>query len=135
MQYDINREAAKVSALSSGQIYKNQYLAGEKILFPNQRKIIEPAKFVCIPWGKSFKKQTEKQVGAKKSLKPSNKKDELKQIESIFWQNLINDLILEKLKKINLQDIIKKDDQNYESKWGKTSNFSEYSLPIFRKYI
>ena len=41
----------------------------------------------------------------------------------------MNDLILEKLKKINLQDIIKKDHQNYESKWGKTSNFSEYSLP------
>ena len=78
MQYDINREAAKVSALSSGEIYKNQYLAGEKILFSNQRKIIEPAMFVCIPWRKSFKKQTEKQVGAKKSLRPSNKKDKLK---------------------------------------------------------
>ena len=36
LQYDINREAAKISALSSGNIYKQEYLAGEEILPSNQ---------------------------------------------------------------------------------------------------
>ena len=30
LQYDINREAAKISALSSSKINKNEYLTGEK---------------------------------------------------------------------------------------------------------
>ena len=50
-----------------------------------------------------------KLVGAIKSLKRSNKTDELKQIDDIFPQNLMNDLICDKLKEIvNWQDIIKK---------------------------
>ena len=32
LQYDINREAAKISALSSGRIYRYKYLVGEDIL-------------------------------------------------------------------------------------------------------
>ena len=36
LQYDINREAAKISALSSGKIDKYQYLTGEDILPSNQ---------------------------------------------------------------------------------------------------
>ena len=36
MQYHINREVAKISALSSGKIDKFEYLAGEEILRPNQ---------------------------------------------------------------------------------------------------
>ena len=35
MQYDINREVAKMSALSSGQINKYDYLTGEEILPSN----------------------------------------------------------------------------------------------------
>ena len=35
--YDVNREAAKISALSSGKIDDNQYLTGEEILSSNQR--------------------------------------------------------------------------------------------------
>ena len=40
-QIDINREAAKISALSSGKIDKYEYLTGEKILPSNQKQIIE----------------------------------------------------------------------------------------------
>ena len=81
----------------------------QQVLPSNQRQIIEQAKFVYSPLGKAFKNQAEKQVGALKSLNPSNKKDELKQIEGIFPQNLMNDLIRDKLKEIvNFQDIIKK---------------------------
>ena len=35
-QYDINIDAAKISALSSGKIGKYQYLTGEEILPTNQ---------------------------------------------------------------------------------------------------
>ena len=58
LQYDINREAAKISALSSGKIDKYEYLTGEEILPPNQQKIIEQAKFTYSPLGKAFEKQT-----------------------------------------------------------------------------
>ena len=35
LQYNINREAAKISALSSGKIHKYEYLTGEDILPSN----------------------------------------------------------------------------------------------------
>ena len=58
LQYDINREAAKISALSSGKIDKYEYLTGEEILPFNQQQIIEQAKFTYSPLGKVFEKQT-----------------------------------------------------------------------------
>ena len=58
LQYDINREAAKISALSSGKIHKYEYLTGEEILPSNQQQIIEQAKFTYSPLGKAFGKQT-----------------------------------------------------------------------------
>ena len=45
LQYDVNREAAKISTLSSGKSYKYECLTGEEILPLNQRQIIEQAKF------------------------------------------------------------------------------------------
>ena len=41
LQYDINREAAKILALSSGEIRKYECLTGEDILPSNQQQIIE----------------------------------------------------------------------------------------------
>ena len=58
LQYDVNREAAKISALSSGKINKYEYLTGGEILPSNQQQIIEPAKFTYSPLGKTFEKQT-----------------------------------------------------------------------------
>ena len=57
LQYDINREAAKISALSSGKIDKYEYLTGEEILPSDQSRIIEQAKFTYSPLGKTFEKQ------------------------------------------------------------------------------
>ena len=57
-QYDINREAAKITALSSRKIEKYEYLTGEKILPSNQRLIIEQAKFADSSLGKALEKQT-----------------------------------------------------------------------------
>ena len=77
LQYNINREAAKISALSSGKIDKYEYLTGEEILPSNQQQIIEQAKFNYSPLGKAFEKQAKtiedqgkKQVDALVALKP-----------------------------------------------------------------
>ena len=77
LQYDINREAAKISALSSGKIHKYEYLTGEDILPSNQQQIIEQARFTYSPFGKAFEKQIktvedqgQKQIDALEKLKP-----------------------------------------------------------------
>ena len=77
LQYDIDREAVKISALSSGKIHKYEYLTGEDIFPSNQQQIIEQAKITYSPLGKAFEKQIKtiedrgkKQVDALKNLKP-----------------------------------------------------------------
>ena len=84
LQYNINREAAKISALSSGKLHKYEYLTGEDILPSNQQQIIEQTKFTYSPLGKAFDKQIKtiedqgkKQVDALEKLKPK----EIKPIE------------------------------------------------------
>ena len=57
LRYDIDKEAAKISALSSGKIHKHECHAGEDILPSNQQQIIEQAQFTYSPLGKAFKKQ------------------------------------------------------------------------------
>ena len=76
IQYDINRKAAKISALSSGKIHKYEYLTGEDILPSNQQQIIEQTKFTYSSLGKFFEKQIKtiedqgkKQVDALENLK------------------------------------------------------------------
>ena len=59
LQYDISREAAKISALSSGKINKCKYLTWEEILPPDQRRVIEEAKPTYSPLEKDFEKQIE----------------------------------------------------------------------------
>ena len=77
LQYDINREAAKISTLSSGKIHKYEYLTGEDTLSFNQQQVLEQAKFTYSPLGKAFEKQIKmiedqgkKQVKALEDLKP-----------------------------------------------------------------
>ena len=57
LQYDINREAAKISALSSGKLHKYEYLTGKDILPSTQQQIIEQTKLTYSPLGKAFDKQ------------------------------------------------------------------------------
>ena len=57
LQYDIKREAAKVSAISSGKIGKYDYLTGEEIIPSDQSRITEQAKFTYCPLGKAFERQ------------------------------------------------------------------------------
>ena len=65
LQYDINRKAAEISALSSGKIDKYEYLTGKEILPSNQEQIIEQAKFTHSTLGKAFEKQ--KQISRRKT--------------------------------------------------------------------
>ena len=103
LQYDINREAAKISALSSGKIHKYEYLTGEDILPSNQQQIIEQAKLTYSPLGKAFEKQTKaikdqgkKQVDALENLKPKEKRKSIEDKSNnqskatIIFNDLIN---------------------------------------------
>ena len=79
LQYDINSEAAKISASSSGKIDKYEYLTGEEILPSNQQQIIEQAKFTYSPLGKAFEKQT-------KTIEDQGKE----QVKAILDKRLVN---------------------------------------------
>ena len=81
MQYDINREAGKILALSSCKVDKYEYLTGEKILSSDQSRIIEQAVFTYSSLSKSFEKQIKtieeqgkNQVEALEVLKPVTQK-------------------------------------------------------------
>ena len=92
LQYDINREAAKISALSSGKIGKYEFLTGEEILPPDQRRVIEQAKFTYSPSGKAFEKQTLKRKGKKQV--------EVESTEGLFPKNMRTDKIKNKIHEI-----------------------------------
>ena len=89
-QYDLDRKAAKISALSSNNLDKYEYLTGEDLgLKPS---IVEQAKFEYSPLGKIFNKELDKddqKEGLFKRLK--NIEDEQKNLtrgddnESIYY--------------------------------------------------
>ena len=140
LQYDIDREAAKISALSSGKIHKHKYLTGKDILPSNQQQIIKHAKFTYSPLGKAFeKKQTKtiedqgkKQIDILKSLKPkamesgSNNK-------STITQEIYNKILEERIDEIlEMRDKIKFKSLTYYFK-GTTSstNFLGFGGPMY----
>ena len=90
LQYDINREAAKISALSSGKIDEYEYLTGKEILPSNQQQIPEQTKFTYSPLGKAFQEQikTIKHQG-EKQIKAIQDKRPIKPIEKFTYD--IND--------------------------------------------
>ena len=103
LQYDINREAAKISASSSGKLHKYEHLTGEDILPSNQQQIIEQTNFTYSPLGKDFEKQiktiedqAKKQVDALENLKPKEEKNPIKDTPNnqstvtIIFNDLIN---------------------------------------------
>ena len=80
-QYDINRKAVEISALSSAKMDQYEYLTGKEILPSNQQQIIEQAKFTYSPLGKVFEKQIktiedqgEKQIKALEGFKEKRTK-------------------------------------------------------------
>ena len=98
LQYVINREAAKISALSSGKFNKYEHLPGEEVLPSNKQQIIEQVKFEYSPLGKAFEKQVKttedqgkKQIEALENLKLKEiTRDKIKPIE--YSNYFINEL-------------------------------------------
>ena len=148
LQYGINREAAKISALSSGKLHKYEYLTGEDILPSNQQQIIEQAKFTYYPLGKAFEKQTKtiddhgkKHVEALENLKPIEgskaiKYDDDESLEQ--KQETCNKLFDEKLDQIQeLSREIDYKNLNYDfaMKASGSINFAGYNGPftLFKK--
>ena len=81
-QYDLDRKAAKISALSSNNLDKYEYLTGEDLgLKPNT---IEQARFEYSPLGKIFNKSLHKKDKKERLFK------RLKNIENA-QENLIRD--------------------------------------------
>ena len=133
LQYDINREAGKID--------KYKYLTGEKILPPNQRRVIEQAKFAHSPLGKTFDKQTktvedqvEKQIKAIEENKrhlynkqPGNNELLISRERKIF-KNIYN----KKLDKIGeLSRVIDYGDIKFIiSSSGTGTDFSELKDPV-----
>ena len=123
LQYNINRETPKTSALLSGKIDKDEYLECEEILPSDQSRIIKQAKFTYSPLGKAFEKQIKttedqgiQQVEALKALK-SEENQELESTEELFPKRMRNNEIKNERHKIKkLEEIIRRKDLKYETK-------------------
>ena len=150
LQYDINREAAKILAVSSNKIDKYEYLTEEEILPSNQKQIIEQAKFTYSPLGKNkFEKQSiwktnknnwrsrKKEVQALKHLKdrknqPANAYDYEDELLISKQRKIFKNIFNKRLDKIKeLTEKINDNDLEYITKsTGIKTNFSEKDDPL-----
>ena len=147
LQYDINREAAKISALSSGKIHKYDYLTGEDILPSNQQQIIEQARFTYSTLGKAFEKQIktiedkgQKQIDALESLKPKEQTkaityddESLEQKEEGY--NKLFDKKLDEIQELSREIDCKNLNYDFTTKASGSINFTGYNGPftLFKK--
>ena len=134
LQYDINREAARISALSSNKFNKCECLTGEEILPSNQKQMIQQAKFTYSPLGKAFEKQIKTiEDQGEKQIKAIQNQGPIKTIKKYAFDDedspliskqkeIFNELANKRLneiteldKKVNLHDLV------YRYK-GKTPN-------------
>ena len=110
-QYDLDREAAKISALSSNNLDKYEYLTGEDLgLKPST---VEQAKFEYSPLGKIFNKglsEDDKKEGLFKRIKNIEGKNEeqLKAIEDQGKKQLEQLKNIDKSKTLEIIDKISK---------------------------
>ena len=141
LQYDINRKAAKISSLSSGEIDKYEYLTGEEILPLNQQQIIQQAKFTYFPLGKAFEKQIKtiedqgkKQVKAiqEKQIVNINKDDYKDKLLLSKEREIFKDIYNKRLDKIEkLNNKVDYDNLEYVAvNSNKTYDFSTLKDPI-----
>ena len=113
LQYDIIREASKISALSSGNIQKYVYITGEDILPSDQQQIIEQAKFTYSPLVKAFEKQIKTiEDQGEKQIKAIQDQGQVKTIKKYDYdaedtpfiskqKEIFNELVDERHKKID----------------------------------
>ena len=115
LQHDINREAAKISALTSKNFQEYEYLTCEDILPSNQQQIIEQEKLTYCPVGKAFETQIKtiedqckKQVN---DLENFRSKKQTKSIGEIFPEDYYSVKIENELNKI--KELKKKVNKDY----------------------
>ena len=134
LKYDINRENAKILALSSGKIDKYEYLTGEEILPSNQKQIIEQAKFTYSPLGKAFEKQIKTiEDQGEKQIKAIQDQGQVKTIKKYDYdaedtpfiskqKEIFNELVDERLEEItDLDEKVNSDNLIYRYK-GRTAD-------------
>ena len=149
LQYDINREAAKMSALSSGKLHKYEYLTGEDILPSNQQQIIEQTKFTYSPLGKDFNKQIKtiedhgkKQVEALENLKPTEESKAIKYDDNESLEqkqetyNKLFDKKLDEMQELSREMDYKNLNYDFTTKASGSINFTGYNGPftLFKRW-
>ena len=92
LQYDINRKATEILALSPGKIDMYEYLTGKDIFPSNQKQIIEQAKFTYSPLGKAFEKQI-KSIEDQRENQIKAIQDQVKTIKRYIFDNKDTPLI------------------------------------------
>ena len=115
-QYDLDRQAAKISALSSGELEKYEYLSGKDLGY--KPDVIQKAKFENSPLGKFFNKEldkNDKKEGLLKRLKDIEGKNE-DQLNNIEYQGIKQLDAIKKQGKENLISIKKQEKQLKEIK-------------------
>ena len=108
-QYDLDREAANISALSSGELEKYNYLTDEDLGY--KLDVVQKAKFEYFPLGKVFNKglyESDKKEALFKRLKnieDKNKDQRQKQLDAIEKQKE------NKLKMVEKDEIVHREDK------------------------
>ena len=116
VQYDLEREAAKISALSSGELEKYEYLTGEDLEY--KPDVIQKTKFEYSPHGKVFNKrldEADKKEVILKRLKNIEDKNKY-QVDEIEYQGKRQLDVIEKQRKKNLEAINKQEKQLKKSR-------------------
>ena len=108
LQYDINRQAAKISAILSSKVYKFEYLTSEELLASDQSRTIEQDKSAYYPLGKAFEKQikTNENQGRTQA-------EALKVLKTTEQKLTIKDAIQDQLNEEVKNEIVKSEDLVY----------------------
>ena len=141
LKYDINREAAKISASSSGKIPKYEYLTGEDILPSYHQQIIEFGKSSFYsPLGKAFEKQIKTiEDQGENQIKAIQDQGQVQTIKKYDYdaedtpfiskqKEIFNEVLDERLEKItDLDETVNSDDLIYRYKGNAPDlNFDEF---------
>ena len=134
LQYDINKKAAKILALSLGKIDKYEHHTGKNILPSDQSRIIEQAKFIYSPLAKALEKQIntiedpgEKQIKAIENRVEKHPLDtDQKSITALFSKDILTEEAIYELNKIKeTKQKTSRDDLIYKTGEKRNIDFRE----------